>query len=139
MAHNWKRVFHHYRIIVLVVVLLLVSASIFLVMRSRLPSDSRGQQIPIDVSTATQTGGLSEMETDEQGVTINLSEGQAQPQATEAVPQATAEPLSPEEIEKILARLPALTMDLGDQVDLNWRRNPSPATAREDHRRDLPA
>ena len=64
MAHNLKRIFRQYRFLVLVVVLLLASASIFLVIRSRLRYDSKGQQIPIDVSTSTQSGGLSEMEGD---------------------------------------------------------------------------
>src|SRR3990170_4444419 len=126
MAHNLKRIFRQYRFLVLVVVLLLASASIFLVIRSRLRYDSKGQQIPIDVSASTQTGGPSEVEGDEQGMTIQLSEGQAQPQATEAVPQASGEPLSADEIEKFLARLPAMAVEYEDQVDFKLAQEPIP-------------
>ena len=49
---------------------------------------------------------------------IALSPGQAEPQAVERVPLAIGEPLSPEEIERILARLPVLAVDPGDQVEL---------------------
>ena len=126
MAHNLKRIIRQYRILVLVIVFSLASASVFLIIRSRLPSDSRGQQIPIDVSMSTQSGGPSEVEGDEQGMTIQLSEGQAQPQATEAVPQATGEPLSADEIEKFLARLPAMAVEYEDQVDFKLAQEPIP-------------
>jgi uncharacterized protein YfaS (alpha-2-macroglobulin family) len=52
-------------------------------------------------------------------LSINLSEGQAQPQAAETVTLATSEPLSAEEVEGILARLTTLAVEPEDQVDFN--------------------
>ncbi|MBU1662011.1 MAG: hypothetical protein KKD28_11140 [Chloroflexi bacterium] len=48
-----------------------------------------------------------------------MSEGQAQPQAVEPLPVATGEPLTDAEIERVLARLPALTAEPEDVVDFN--------------------
>jgi len=48
---------------------------------------------------------------------IRLSEGQAEFQAAEPLPVAAGEPLSDEEIEQILARLPALAVEPEDRVD----------------------
>jgi len=48
---------------------------------------------------------------------ILLSAGQAQPEAAEPISVAAGEPLSEEEIEQILARLPDLITDPQDQVD----------------------
>jgi uncharacterized protein YfaS (alpha-2-macroglobulin family) len=65
---------------------------------------------PATSGPATQTGEAYSM-------SMRLSEGQAQPQAFEALPLATGEPLTVEEINQILARLPALPAVAGDQVD----------------------
>jgi uncharacterized protein YfaS (alpha-2-macroglobulin family) len=46
---------------------------------------------------------------------ISLSEGQAQPQVSEYTPLATGEPLSDEETQRILLRLPELVMEPEDQ------------------------
>ena len=54
---------------------------------------------------------------DEAGFSIQLSEGQSQPQQVEPIPLATGEPLSDEDIEPILARLPTLEVEAGDQQD----------------------
>ena len=49
---------------------------------------------------------------------IRLSQGQAELQEVAFLPPASGDPLSDEEIEQILARLPALTAEPEDQVDL---------------------
>ena len=53
------------------------------------------------------------------GVSIKLSDGQPQPETVETLATATGEPLSPEEIELILSRLPALPMLLIEQTEFN--------------------
>ncbi len=50
---------------------------------------------------------------------VQLSEGLPQVQATEPNPQATGEPLSPEEVQQILSRLPELTPEPDQQVEFN--------------------
>jgi len=50
-------------------------------------------------------------------MSIRLSEGQAQPQSFEPLPLTASDPLSAQEIEQILARLPALPPIPGDQTD----------------------
>jgi hypothetical protein len=56
---------------------------------------------------------------DKYGIHIQLSNGQSQPQTVEVVPLATGEPLSPEEIEAILSRLPDLPVVPGETTEFN--------------------
>jgi len=99
-----------------------------------------GETIPVLVDASTSGGeGVSSSEVDAgyrggaalgQGgdgvLLIRLSEGQAQPQATEPVPVATGEPLSDKEIEQILARLPALAVEPEDRLDFKLPEDPLP-------------
>jgi hypothetical protein len=105
---------------------LLVSASAFLILRGRQQPELEGQQIPVEGSTAGGSGDLSSVGDNQQQVSIRLSEGQAQPQVVESVPLATAEPLPEGDIEKVLARLPALTTEPEDQVDFKLAQEPIP-------------
>ena len=66
------------------------------------------------------------MQEDAQPVSIQLSEGQSQPQPVEQVPVATGEPLSTQEIQKILSRLPAFEKATQDQVDFKIAQQPIP-------------
>jgi len=50
-------------------------------------------------------------------MSVRLSEGQAQPQSVEALPLAAGLPLTAEEVEQILSRLPAMPAVPGDQTD----------------------
>ena len=56
---------------------------------------------------------------DKYKIDVELSDGQSQPQTVEILPATTGEPLSPEEIELILSRLPALTPDPDQQTEFN--------------------
>jgi len=56
---------------------------------------------------------------DKYGLDIELSDGQSTPQTVETSPLATGDPLSPEEIGLILARLPDLLLGLDDQTEFN--------------------
>ena len=82
-------------------------------------STSQGQSNPplVDTSTGDSEGGA--MSEESTGLQVNLSSGQAEPDEVEAIPQATTEPLSEEEIETVLVRLPSLIVDSSDQVDFN--------------------
>ena len=87
----------------------------------------RGETSPILVDTTDSGGEAFEVKVSFQGdgveesgderLLIRLSQGQAELQAAEFLPQTTGEPLSDEEIEQILARLPALAVGPEDQVD----------------------
>ncbi len=58
--------------------------------------------------------------------TIKLSEGRPQLQDTETISLVVGEPLTDEEIAAILARLPELQEEPGDQVDFNLPVDPIP-------------
>ncbi|MEK6752073.1 MAG: alpha-2-macroglobulin family protein [Chloroflexota bacterium] len=72
---------------------------------------------PIDVNITQSPAGDSE---DGYSISIELSDGQSQPQIVEGLPLASGEPLSPAEIELILSRLPALPVDSAQQTDFNF-------------------
>lgn len=99
-------------------------------------ADGQTNPVFVDTSTGTSTdtsgdgwdsgsssgvaGGLHggiRGEAGDDNLVILLSAGQAQPEAVEPVSVAAGDPLSEEEIEQILARLPELITDPQDQVD----------------------
>jgi uncharacterized protein YfaS (alpha-2-macroglobulin family) len=59
-------------------------------------------------------------------VSIRLSEGQPQPQMIESVPLAAGQPLSDEETQLLLARLPTLAVAPQDQVEFKLGQEPLP-------------
>ncbi|MCK4900621.1 MAG: hypothetical protein KAS38_17705, partial [Anaerolineales bacterium] len=65
-----------------------------------------------DVQESDSTSGDGEP-----GLQVGLDEGQAQPLPVTPVPQVSGEPLSQQEVEQILLRLPALLIDSEDQLD----------------------
>jgi uncharacterized protein YfaS (alpha-2-macroglobulin family) len=93
---------------------------------------SQGQVIPPSTGgeTTIETGGgvviPGQTEGGQGGLMIRLSEGQAQPQVVETLPVATGEPLTEEEIQRILARLPGFEGEPGDHVDFNLPPEPLP-------------
>jgi len=64
------------------------------------------------------------MQAEPTSVPVQLSEGQSQLQTVEPLPQATGVPLSDEEIDQVLARLPKVTVEPQDQVDFNLANEP---------------
>lgn len=98
--------------------LVLAAVGIYFVLRYIGVGTGPGTVIPGEVDTPGQTDGGPSMP-DEPGTdfSINLSEGQEQPEQVEPLPLATGEPLSAEQIVTVLARLPALLRDLDDQQD----------------------
>ncbi len=64
-----------------------------------------------------ETGLPPEESSDRYGIDVELSDGQSQPGTFEALPLATGEPLSSEEISLILDRLPNLPIDPEQQTE----------------------
>ncbi len=88
---------------------------------------SRGQRPTIpDASVPTPTASGtdspadgSETQLEKYGISISLSEGQDQPQTVDSMPATNGEPLSPDEVSLLLARLPALPLDPSQQTSFN--------------------
>ncbi|MEJ2711243.1 MAG: MG2 domain-containing protein, partial [Anaerolineales bacterium] len=126
MAHNFRHLRGRYKILVLIFFLLLVSAGAYIAIQGWPRSESDGQPIPVAVDSSVSEGGQTVMQDEAQPVSIRLSEGQSQPQPVEQVPLATGEPLPTQEIQKILARLPAFEKTPQDQVDFKLAQQPIP-------------
>ncbi|MEE9508153.1 MAG: Ig-like domain-containing protein, partial [Anaerolineales bacterium] len=87
-------------------------------MRDR-DGDSQGDQVNpplVDTSTDSVEGGFVSDDGDSL-LLISLSEGQAGTQDVEPIPTAAGDPLSEDEIERILARLPFLVVEAEDQEE----------------------
>jgi uncharacterized protein YfaS (alpha-2-macroglobulin family) len=117
--------FSRYRIPILVAVLLLISGGVIIAILNRASPASNGEGVPIGSST-TSEGGVSAMESVSFTAPIRLSEGQPQPEAAEPLPVVNGEPLSEEQIEQILARVPGLVVEPEDQVDFQLALDPIP-------------
>ncbi|MFC1997268.1 alpha-2-macroglobulin family protein [Chloroflexota bacterium] len=87
------------------------------------PSTSETSSI-IEAGLGVPNSGQSEGEGKDSF--IHLSEGQAQPHIVEQLPVATGEPLTDEEIQRILSRLPEIDTESDDLVDLNLPSDPVP-------------
>ena len=133
MAKRLQEWISHRRFLVLIVAVLLVLGAaavvVAVVFWKPQASQVKGNTIPLVVATSTTGGEVTEVvavspgdsDVDDSGdgqFVIRLSEGQAAFQEVAFLPPTTGDPLSDEEIEQILARLPALTAGPEDQVDL---------------------
>ena len=118
MANKVIHVIRRFKIPVIVGLVALTAITGFLVLRNFRNNKPPEQVVPIIVDpSAISDPELEELSSPGAFMAIRLSEGQAQPQTFEPMPQATGEPLTAEEIELILARLPELTPEPTDQVD----------------------
>ena len=92
--------------------------------RSQVKNSLTGGEKSIPVSVIEDAYYSSDVNSgkpgDRYGIDIQLGEGQAQIQTPQVLPQATGEPLSPEEIERILSRLPSLPPGSEDQAAFNF-------------------
>ena len=97
--------------------------ALMLTLQSCASDEATEQVIPTNITnidTGTENSVVSAPAGDEESsLTIRLSEGLPQPEQTELLSVATGEPLSDEEIDQILARLPELTADPADLLDFN--------------------
>lgn len=95
-------------------IILLATISIFLFSRWRLPVETAPATPAATIAKAKST---PTPKAEPYNMHIQLSEGKPGAPAFEAPPVVTGEPLTPEEIAPILARLPALPPTLDEQVD----------------------
>ncbi|MCJ7535814.1 MAG: hypothetical protein MUO57_09810, partial [Anaerolineales bacterium] len=124
MAQENQSILSRYKIPLLILAGILavgaIAAIVFGLIIPGLQSNaSQGQTNPplVDTSIDESEGGA--MSDESSGLQVSLSAGQAQPQEAEPIPLATSEPLTEDEVEQILVRLPSLIVDSSDQVDFN--------------------
>ena len=82
--------------------------------------------IPIDSGASVEYGTGAATATGQAPLTVQLSEGQAEPVTAQVLAETTGEPLTPAEIEAILARLPDLPASAAEQVDFRLAQQPIP-------------
>ncbi|MGW8226592.1 MAG: alpha-2-macroglobulin family protein [Anaerolineales bacterium] len=124
MATDNKTFLSRYKIPLLVLggilVLGMLAVAIFaFIIPSINRSETQGQTNPPLVDAPSDEIQSETVNDQTSGLPVTLSSGQAQPQESEPVPVGTSEPLTDEEIEQILVRLPSLLVDSADQVDFN--------------------
>jgi hypothetical protein len=119
--------------IVLIVGLLIVCGGGFFALRRFLPDlwpggadRSTSVPIPIDSGGSTESGVSSTETATEAQMTVHLSEGQAQPYTAQTMGETAGEPLTDEEIQAILARLPTLAASTEDQSEFHLAQQPIP-------------
>ena len=127
MAQNLRHFGGQFRAQASIAVSLAVVA-LMLTLQACTSAEATEQVIPANIDTGTESSEVSALAGDgESSLTIRLSEGIAQPEQTEPLPVATGEPLSDEEIEQILARLPGLAVAPTDLLDFNLPEESLPA------------
>ena len=133
MARNWKETIRSRRFLLIAagaaVLLAVVVTAVILVARRPHVTEVQGATYPALVDAAGSGGAVSMAsvgywggglaESGGEQLLIRLSEGQAGQQAAQSLPPTQGEPLPDDEIAAILARLPDLTAEPGDQVVLN--------------------
>jgi len=114
-----ENIFSTKRVFVLAGILILICGGGILLLSNRFlardPIHGDSNSVPIDTNLTPPSDGNA----DKYGMDMKLSEGQSQLHVREALPLATGEPLSPEEIQRILARLPALPLSAEEQTEFN--------------------
>jgi hypothetical protein len=133
MAKTWRERIRERRFLLIaacaIVALAAVAAVTTAVLWQRAHDDrAQGGTNPVVVDSTTSRGGMAPVPSGSAGsdaagsgserLIVRLSEGQAGQQAPVVVPLVSGEPLSAEEIAGILSRLPELTPEPEDQVDL---------------------
>jgi alpha-2-macroglobulin len=108
--------FRLYRGLIVVFMLLLAVVAAYLIGRNFNRPTGPGQTIPPVSDSPGEKGGAPVQDEDQPpGLKIHLSDGGAQPEVVETLPLASGEPLSLEEINSILLRLPPLATDPDDR------------------------
>ena len=109
-------------IIALIVLVVAGALILFTLSRSGLPATGANTPIPytIDTGPAGTGEGNDEGSGEEYGIEVDVSEGQAQLQTPVPMPVATGEPLSPQEVDDIFSRLPALPVSPDEQTEFKY-------------------
>jgi hypothetical protein len=118
MNERIKKLFGTRRAFVLAGILILICAGGIFLLSKRFPSGNVGPGNNI-IPVVDDTNLPPTSQDDKYGITIELSDGQPGAQTVETLPVATGEPLSPEEVQLIYARLPELTPAPNDQTEFN--------------------
>ena len=125
MESNTSSPVARYRVPILVALLLLISTGVIIAIRNRSLPGPENQGVPIGESVLSE-GGPSAMEDVSRTAPIGLSEGSSQPQSFEPLPVTAGEPLSEEQIQQILSRVPGFALEPEDQVDFKIAQDPIP-------------
>ena len=126
MSQQFRRFLGKYRIPVLLTVIVVAAGGIFMILRNLPIPATGGKTIPVDVSATTGQGSVDVIDSGETYLPVQLSEGKPQPQAVESVRLATGEPLTADEVERILSRLPSLPSQPELQTDFKLAQQPIP-------------
>src|SRR4026209_69031 len=121
MENSPKKIFSAKRALMFAGILILVCTGGIILFSRRLQPGKLvpGETISIPVVKDTNQTQSPTGTPDTYGLDIKLSNGQSQPQTVQVLPLVSGEPLSPAEIGSILARLPALLLNPGDQSEFN--------------------
>ena len=124
MHNKLSKIFSTKRALFAGILILICAAGIGLLVQRFQPGNiisGNNNSIPVvnDMNRSQASDGNSGTQTDKYGIRIELRDGQPQPETTDVLPLATGEPLSPEEIESILSRLPALPLVPNDLTEFN--------------------
>jgi uncharacterized protein YfaS (alpha-2-macroglobulin family) len=118
MAGKLVQLISRFKILIIAGLAILTTVIGFLVLRNYQNSQPPEQIIPLVIDPSDiSSAGLEEPASLGGFMAIRLSEGQPDPPPVEPLPQATGEPLTTEEIEQILARLPELSSEPTDQLE----------------------
>ncbi len=112
------------RIIFSAIIAVFVIVGAFLLFR-QLSARTHATPIPIDISGPLDSPG-TQMTPIPNDFNVQLSEGKPQSQAVQATTVAAGEPLSPGEAQQILARLPTLPAQPGDETPFKLAQGPIP-------------
>ena len=108
--------FGFYRGISVVIILLLAAVAAYMIGRNFNQSSGQNQTIPPATDSPGEKGGAPVLDEDQPpGLKITLSDGGAQPESVAASAGKPGEPLTLEEINNILLRLPPLATDPDDR------------------------
>jgi uncharacterized protein YfaS (alpha-2-macroglobulin family) len=128
MTDHPGRRFGRKHVLALAGILLVVAAAAGVYLVVRRAASGPAVSIPITTTNTSVTGGeiIPGQQSEGSMISVRLSEGQASPQTVEQNPVADGQPLSPEEIEQLLGRLPVLTPEPTDQTDFHLPQDPIP-------------
>ncbi len=122
MDANRKPTINSKHVIALFVVIVTGALILFTLNRSGYPVLGESTPMPYTINTGPEgTGEGDDAGSGEKyGIEVDVSEGQAQLQTPVPLPVVTGEPLSPQEVEDIFARLPALPVSPDEQTDFKY-------------------
>jgi uncharacterized protein YfaS (alpha-2-macroglobulin family) len=122
MNTDRKAWFTYKHLIVLIVIIPIAIFIIFKIIVPKLPGKGENTPMPLSIETGTvESGERNALNTgNDYSIQVGLSVGQAQSQTPMPIPVATSEPLAPQEIEAIFARLPVLPISPAEQTEFKY-------------------